>query len=53
MARLRCHDRARKRVGRVSYFWHHGAWHIYYRDGRRQIRRRIGHDEEAAGRVAE
>jgi integrase len=30
----------RIRIGRVSYYRHHGAWYIYYRDGTRVIRRR-------------
>lgn len=42
----------RKRVGKVSCYHHHGAWWIYYRDGRDQIRRRVGDSEEAAGQLA-
>lgn len=42
----------RHRVGRVSYYHRHGSWHIYYRDGRRQVRRRAGDTEEAAAQVA-
>jgi len=52
MNRLRRGKRRRKRVGRVSYYWHHGAWHLYYRDGNRQVRRRVGTDEQVAARVA-
>ena len=44
--------RRRTRVGRVSCFWHHGAWHIYYREGQRQVRRRVGTDQAAAERAA-
>jgi integrase len=43
---------ARRRVGRVSYYHHHGAWHIYYRDGDRQVRRRVADDEADAARIA-
>ena len=32
------------RVGRVSYYPHHGAWHVYYRDGDRQVRRTVADD---------
>jgi len=39
-------------VGRVSYYRHHGAWWIYYRDGERPVRRRIGDDEEATEQMA-
>jgi len=42
----------RKRVGRVSYFFHHGGWYIYYRDGPRQVRRRVADTEEAAAQIA-
>ena len=42
----------RHRVGKVSYYRRHGSWHIYYRDGRRQVRRRAGDTEEAAAQVA-
>jgi integrase len=43
---------ARKRVGRVSYYLHHGAWHLYYREGDRQVRRRVADTEEDAARIA-
>ena len=42
----------RKRVGRVSLYHHHSAWWIYYRDGRQQVRRRIGKDKSLAEQVA-
>lgn len=44
--------RRRRRVGRVSYYLHHGAWFIYYREGDRQIRRRVADTEEAAEQIA-
>jgi integrase len=42
----------RKRIGKVSYYLHHGAWWLYYLDGERQVRRRIGPDEQAAEQLA-
>lgn len=42
----------RKRVGKVSYYFHHGAWWVYYLDGERQIRRRTGPDEQLAEQLA-
>ena len=42
----------RKRVGRVSYYQHHGSWYLYYRSGAHPIRVRIGPDEAEAARVA-
>ena len=43
---------ARKRVGHVSYYQHHGSWYIYYLDGKRQVRRRVSDNEETAARLA-
>lgn len=42
----------RRRVGRVSYYQRHGSWHIYYRDGNRQVRRKAGDTEEVAAQMA-
>ena len=42
----------RKRIGKVSYFFHHGSWWVYYLDGKRQVRRRTGPDEQVAERLA-
>jgi integrase len=53
MASTHRSKRRRKRVGRVSYYWHHGAWHIYYREGEKQVRRRVGTEVEAARAAAE
>ena len=39
-------------MGQVSYYCHHRAWHIYYREGGRQVRRRVGDTEEVAAQVA-
>jgi integrase len=53
MTSTRRSKRRRRRVGRVSYYWHHGAWHIYYRQGQQQVRRRVGTEPEAARAAAE
>ena len=42
----------RKRVGKVSYYFHHGSWWVYYLDGQRQVRRRTGPDEQVAEQLA-
>src|SRR5262245_39262425 len=52
MAGNRRRRRTRHRVGRVSYYHHHGGWFVYYRDGERQIRRRVADDKAGAERVA-
>ncbi len=52
MARTRKRAPRRRRIGHVSYYVHHGAWHIYYREGSRQVRRRVGDSEELAAQVA-
>ncbi len=52
MSRLRKRRTSRRRVGQVSYYLHHGAWHVYYREGARQVRRRAGDDERAAAQLA-
>ncbi|HUE13879.1 MAG TPA: hypothetical protein VMR25_06935 [Planctomycetaceae bacterium] len=41
-----------RRVGRVSYFQHHGSWYLYYRDGARPVRIRVGLSEADAARLA-
>lgn len=52
MGRRRTSKRQRRRAGKVSYYFRHGGWHIYYRDGGRQVRRRAGDTEEAAAQIA-
>ena len=42
----------RKRVGRVSYYLHHGAWYLYYRDGDRPVRLRVADTEGEAEQIA-
>jgi integrase len=39
-------------VGRVSYYQHHGSWYLYYRDGARPVRIRVGQSEAEAARLA-
>ena len=46
---LRC---TRFRIGKVSVYEHHGAWWLYYRDGGKQTRRRIGSDRATAEKLA-
>src|ERR1700693_967683 len=47
--------RRRFRGGRVSLYVHHGAWWLYYRDGGKQVRRKVAHtvhdSEQVAARV--
>ena len=43
---------ARHRVGRVSYYQHHGSWYLYYRDNDGPQRPRIGRSEFEAERAA-
>jgi len=52
MVRARKRKPRRRRIGRVSYFPHHGAWYVYYRDGQRPVRHRVGDSEELAAQVA-
>jgi len=42
----------RKRIGNVSYYIHHGAWHLYYREAQKQVRRRVGESEDVAAQAA-
>ena len=42
----------RKRVGRVSYYLHHGGWHLYYQESGESVRKRVADTEEAAARLA-
>jgi integrase len=52
MAARRRRKAKRKRVGRVSYFFHHGSWWVYYLEGQQPVRRRIGEDEKLAEQIA-
>jgi hypothetical protein len=51
MSRSKRSRPARQRVGRVSYYPHHGAWFLYYFDGGRQVRRRVAETEADAAQV--
>ena len=42
----------RIRVGRVSYYLHHGSWWVYYREGGKPVRDRVAECEEDAERIA-
>jgi len=42
----------RKRVGRVSYYQHHGGWYLYYQQDGEPIRKRVADSEEAAAQLA-
>ena len=57
MVQQKCRQRQRSRctrfrVGRVSIYFHHSAWWVYYRQNEKQVRRRIGDGRAAAERVA-
>jgi hypothetical protein len=52
MGHRRTSKRQRRRVGKVSYYFRHGAWDVYYREAGRQVRRRAGDSEEVAGQIA-
>lgn len=42
----------RFRIGRVSVYFHHGGWWLYYRQQDRPVRRRVAETREAAERIA-
>ena len=42
----------RNRVGKVSYYFRNGSWHVYYREAGKPIRRRAGDSEQAAAQLA-
>ena len=49
----RCRRRlARGRVGKVSYYIHHGGWWLYYREAGRPVRRRVAETRADAERIA-
>lgn len=51
-ARRRGRRCTRARIGRVSVYFHHQAWWVYFREHGRQVRRRIGSEQPEAERVA-
>ncbi len=52
MARRSGKASRRHRVGKVSYYFRNGSWHVYYREAGKQIRRRAGDTEQAAAQLA-
>src|SRR5437763_1838517 len=42
----------RIRVGRVSLYFHHGHWWLYYRDAGRQVRRKVAPTRQEVEPVA-
>jgi hypothetical protein len=52
MARRRGRASRRNRIGKVSCYFRHGSWHVYYREAGKQIRRRAGDTERAAAQLA-
>jgi hypothetical protein len=52
VARARQCKPRRRRVGRVSYYQHRGAWYGYFQEGSRPVRRRVGASEQLAAQVA-
>lgn len=42
----------RLRIGRVSIYFHHGAWWTYHREGSRQVRRKVSSNQAEAEQVA-
>src|SRR5438034_497112 len=42
----------RGRVGRVSFYLHHGNWWLYYRDGGEPVRRNVAQTRDEAEQVA-
>src|SRR3954452_8220782 len=52
MASRKRRSSPRFRVGKASVYEHHGAWWVYYRDGGRPQRRKIGASRQEAEQVA-
>ena len=48
MAKSKTKDSARRRIGGVSVYMHHGNWWLYYRQNGRPVRRRAGQSEPRA-----
>jgi hypothetical protein len=47
MAR-RKRGRTRIRVGRVTLYLHHGAWWLYFSEGSKRVRRKVGESQHEA-----
>lgn len=52
MRKVRKRKARRRRVGKVSYYEHHGSWWVYYREGGVPVRKQAGPDEKSAEQVA-
>jgi hypothetical protein len=52
MSRRKRGSSPRFRVAKVSVYWHHGAWWLYYRDGGRPVRRKVAEERSEAEQVA-
>ncbi|MGC4005222.1 MAG: hypothetical protein QM811_19725 [Pirellulales bacterium] len=52
MPRKKVAKARRFRCGKVSIYQHHGTWYVYYREGDRPQRIRVGTELEAARQVA-
>lgn len=47
------HCKARRgRVGKVSFFPHHGAWWVYYREAGKPVRRKVASARDEAEKIA-
>jgi hypothetical protein len=44
--------RRRGRVGKVSFYLHHGGWWLYFREGGKPVRRKVASTREEAEKVA-
>jgi integrase len=45
-------DRRRGRVGKVSFYPHHGAWWLYYRETGKPARRKVAETPDDAEKIA-
>lgn len=52
MPRRKPRSPARKRIGRVSVYHHHSKWWVYFREGRKPVRRLVGPDRSEAETLA-
>ena len=52
MGRARKRPRRRLRVGRVSYYEHHGGWYLYYQQDGESVRKRVADTEKSAAQLA-
>ncbi len=51
MARRRKKAGKRFRIGKVSGYFHHGAWWVYYREGGRPVRKKVAAEQAEAEQV--